>query len=274
METHYALPDLSSVRILHITDPHLFATDSGELLGVNTTRSFQAVLNEIMQQDTAYDLVIAGGDLVQDQNREGYHRFARLVKPLKKPLFWVPGNHDLQPQMGNALAMYAQIQPHKHILAGTKWQIILLDSQLAGIPKGELSPTQLDFLAQKLAAHPERFSLIVLHHNILPTYSAWLDQHSLSNSRALAEVLNAFSNVKAILHGHIHQEVDNRWQGYRIFATPSTCIQFKPHCQHFTLDTLSPGWRELTLNPDGSLQTRIKRLKRNAFLPNFQALGY
>lgn len=274
MDAYYALPNLSPVRILHITDPHLFATESGELLGINTTRSFQAVLNEIIQQEAQYDLIIASGDLVQDQNREGYHRFAQLVKPLKKPLFWIPGNHDLVPQMHNSLAMYAQIQPHKHILAGKTWQIILLDSQLAGLPKGELSQTQLDFLAQKLAEYPDRFSLIVLHHNILPTYSEWLDQHSLSNSHALAEILTPFPNVKAILHGHIHQEVDNLWQGYRIFATPSTCIQFKPHCRKFTLDTQAPGWREMTLNPDGTLQTQIKRLKPRTFLPDFQALGY
>ena len=38
-------------------------------------------------------------------------------------------------------------------------------------------------------------------------------------------VLAQFNNVKGILYGHIHQEVDGYWQGYQTMATPATCIQ-------------------------------------------------
>lgn len=275
MDNSYTFPSSTPiVRILQITDPHLFASDDGELLGVNTTKSFQAVLNAIQESAFNYDFILATGDLVQDHNREAYHRFAKMVKPLAKPIFWVEGNHDLQPQMSNALSLYAQIQPAKHILAGDYWQIILLDSHLEGLPRGELSHTQLEFLRNKLTAYPDRYSLIVLHHNILPTNSAWLDQHSLINADALAEVLKPFPKAKAILHGHIHQAVDKLWNGCRVLATPSTCIQFKPNCNNFTLDRLPQGWRELHLNLDGSIDTQVKRLNCNDFLPDFKSLGY
>lgn len=262
------------VRLIQITDPHLFATEEGELLGVNTSKSFQAVLNAISESSFDYDFVLATGDLVQDHNREAYHHFAQMVKPLKKPLFWLEGNHDIQPQMSQALAIYDQIQPQKHILAGKYWQIILLDSHLVDSPAGELNQVQLNFLASTLEKYPERYTLIALHHNILPTHSAWLDQHCLRNSEDLADVLFPFKQVKALLHGHIHQEVDSLWKGYRLFATPSTCIQFKPNCQYFTLDYLPQGWRELTLLANGQIKTQVKRLHSNAFLPNFYATGY
>ncbi len=275
MDDSYTFPLTSPiVRILQITDPHLFASDDGELLGVNTTQSFQAVLNAIEQDLFDYDFILATGDLVQDHNREAYHRFAKMVKPLAKPIFWVEGNHDLQPQMSNALSLYAQMQPEKHILAGDFWQVILLDSHVEGVPGGALSTSQLDFLKAKLETYPERYSLIVLHHNILPTNSAWLDQHSLANVDQLAEILKPYPRAKAILHGHIHQEVDKLWKGYRVLATPSTCIQFKPNCNNFTLDPVPQGWREICLNLDGSIDTRVKRLDCNDFLPNFNALGY
>ncbi|MGX2957149.1 3',5'-cyclic-AMP phosphodiesterase [Ursidibacter arcticus] len=276
MKDAYQFPDLASiVRIVQITDPHLFASDDGRLLGVPTIQSFQAVLDAIQQEPFDYDFILATGDLVQDHNREGYHRFAQMVKPLKKPLFWLEGNHDLQPQMNNALALYAQIQPHKQILAGEKWQILMLDSHIEGIPKGALSEMQLTWLAEKLAEYPERYVLIALHHNILPTHSAWLDQHSLANPDQLANVLAPFRhNIKGILHGHIHQEVDGEWLGYRILATPSTCIQFKPNCDQFTLDRLPQGWRELSLLPDGTVHTQVKRLSHNTFLPDFNGWGY
>lgn len=275
MEEAYTLtPETSTVRILHITDPHLFASDGGQLLGINTTQSFQAVLDAIGQTDFNYDIVLATGDLVQDHNREAYHRFAQMVKPLQKPIFWVEGNHDIQPQMRNALAMYSQIQPAKQILAGEKWQLILLDTQVYGVPRGALSYAQLTFLYSALSAHPDRYALIVFHHNVLPTNSAWLDQHSLSNTHELAKVLTRFKHVKAVLHGHIHQEVDRMWYDYRILATPSTCIQFKPNHNEFTLDDVPPGWRELLLLPDGSIETAVKRLDCHDFLPNFKAKGY
>lgn len=262
------------VRLLQITDPHLFSDEKTDLLGINTTDSFQAVIEEICDSSFDYDLILATGDLVQDHNREAYHHFAQMVKPLKKPLFWIEGNHDIQPQMTHSLAIYEQIQPYKHILAGKFWQIILLDSHLENIPAGELSPTQLEFLQRSLQSNPDRYTLIVLHHNILPTNSAWLDQHSLHNSEELAEILFPFKQVKALLHGHIHQEVDAIWKGYRVFATPSTCIQFKPNCDTFTLDNQPQGWRELTLLPNGQIETQVKRLKTAHFLPNFHSNGY
>ncbi|MDI5829785.1 hypothetical protein MJN51_39885, partial [Salmonella enterica subsp. enterica serovar Kentucky] len=42
--------------------------------------------------------------------------------------------------------------------------------------------------------------------------------------------------VKYLLCGHIHQELDLDWNGRRLLASPSTCVQFKPHCANFTLD--------------------------------------
>ncbi|QGM81518.1 3',5'-cyclic-AMP phosphodiesterase [Otariodibacter oris] len=275
MKGAYELPSASPiVRILQITDPHLFATPDGQLLGVPTVKSFQAVLDAIQKEAFDYEIILATGDLVQDHNREAYHRFGQMVKQLKKPLFWIEGNHDLQPQMSNALGIYAQIQPHRHILLSNNWQVVLLDSHVFGKPGGKLSKSQLAWLAETLKNNAERYTLVVLHHNILPTNSAWLDQHSLSNPEQLADVLSDFPNVKAILHGHIHQEVDKKWMDYRVLATPSTCIQFKPNCDKFTLDIKSPGWRELNLMPNGVIKTVVKRLEDACFLPNFSATGY
>ncbi|MBN9931387.1 3',5'-cyclic-AMP phosphodiesterase, partial [Pantoea agglomerans] len=42
-----------------------------------------------------------------------------------------------------------------------------------------------------------------------------------------------------------------------VLATPSTCVQFKPHCTSFTIDTVAPGWRWFTLYPDGGLETSM-----------------
>lgn len=261
-------------RIVQITDPHLFQDTNGELLGVNTQASFSQVLSEIQQQQYDYDLVLATGDLVQDNSDEGYLRFRQEVKTLNnKMVFWIPGNHDFQPKMFEILKEET-VSAKKHILLGDKWQILLLDSQVQGVPHGQLEAEELDWLKLKLQEYPERYSLVVLHHHLLSTGSAWLDQHNLRNANELAEVLAPFKHVKALLYGHIHQQVDSEWLGYQVMATPSTCIQFKADSNTFALDIVQPGWREIDLHADGHIETRVKRIQQASFLPNMQVEGY
>ena len=261
-------------RIIQITDPHLFKDTNGELLGINTQASFSQVLSEIQQQQYDYDLVLATGDLVQDNSDEGYLRFRQEVKALNnKMVFWIPGNHDFQPKMFEILKEDS-VSAKKHILLGDKWQILLLDSQVQGVPHGQLEAEELDWLKLKLQEYPERYSLVVLHHHLLSTGSAWLDQHNLRNANELAEVLAPFKNVKALLYGHIHQQVDSEWLGYQVMATPSTCIQFKADSNTFALDVAQPGWREIDLYADGHIETRVKRIQQASFLPNMQVEGY
>ncbi|MCW9709936.1 3',5'-cyclic-AMP phosphodiesterase [Avibacterium sp. 21-586] len=263
------------VRLIQITDPHLFNDENGELLGINTQASFNQVLEEIKQSEFNYELVLATGDLVQDSSNEGYLRFCQSISKLGKSVFWIPGNHDYQPKMFEILNdNNGQISPAKHILFGKYWQIIMLDSQVYGVPHGKLESAQLAFLDQKLKNYPQRHSLIVLHHHILSTNCAWLDQHNLRNALEFANVLSGFNNVKGILYGHIHQSMDALWQGYKVMATPSTCIQFKPDNNSFSLDCAQPGWRELELYPDGDIQTRVRRIKQKTFLPNMLSEGY
>ena len=261
-------------RIVQITDPHLFQDTNGELLGINTQASFSQVLSEIQQQQYDYDLVLATGDLVQDNSDEGYLRFRQEVKALNnKMVFWIPGNHDFQPKMFEILKEDS-VSAKKHILLGDKWQILLLDSQVQGVPHGQLEAEELDWLKLKLQEYPERYSLVVLHHHLLSTGSAWLDQHNLRNANELAEVLAPFKHVKALLYGHIHQQVDSEWLGYQVMATPSTCIQFKADSNTFALDVAQPGWREIDLHADGHIGTRVKRIQQASFLPNMQVEGY
>lgn len=263
------------IRLVQVTDTHLFKDINGELLGINTQASFNQVLSEIKQSNFNYDLVIATGDLVQDSSDEGYFHFCESVKQLGKMVFWIPGNHDFQPKMFDILNREQEnICSKKHILLGKHWQILMLDSQVYGVSYGQLGQYQMDWLLAKLKEYPERYSLVVLHHHILSTNSVWLDQHNLRNSYDLAYALSPFNNVKGILYGHIHQEVEGEWNGYKVMATPSTCIQFKPDSNNFALDILQPGWREISLHSDGRIVSQVKRIQNATFLPNMLSEGY
>lgn len=275
MESLFQLPLArgSKVRVLQITDTHLFASADETLLGINTQKSFQAVLDAIIGQGSDYDLIVATGDLAQDHSLSAYDRFATGIATLPAPCVWLPGNHDFQPAMVDAMAA-ADILPSKQVLLGDDWFLILLDSQVLGVPYGELSEYQLNWLDRALNQYPDRHALILLHHHPLPSGCTWLDQHSLRNGHVLAEVLNKHPLAKTLICGHIHQELDLDWHGRRLLASPSTCVQFKPHCTNFTIDQLAPGWRYLDLYSDGSVETTVCRLEGNTFRPDMNSDGY
>ncbi|WP_340620885.1 3',5'-cyclic-AMP phosphodiesterase [Xenorhabdus siamensis] len=267
----------ATARILQITDMHLFANKGDSLLGVNTYRSYHAVLDAILEQNLDIDLVVATGDLVQDQTTGAYQHFVEGVARLPAPCVWLPGNHDYQPAMVDVLTA-AELPLSKQIFIGQHWQLIMLDSQVQGVPHGELTDYQLEWMTKCLDEHSDRYAMVMLHHHPVPSGCTWLDQHCLRNAPALAEFLKDKPQVKTILCGHIHQELDDMWNGIRVMATPSTCVQFKPHCTNFMLDTVAPGWRYLELSVTGEgeakLQTQLHRLKSNEFCPDLDSDGY
>lgn len=147
------------VRILQITDTHLFAEKHETLLGINTWDSYQAVLSAIHASQRPCDLIVATGDLAQDHSSAAYQHFAEGIASFAAPCVWLPGNHDFQPAMYSTL-QEAGISPAKRVFLGDRWQILLLDSQVFGVPHGELSDFQLEWLEHKLAEAPERYTLL------------------------------------------------------------------------------------------------------------------
>lgn len=271
--SHTSKLDESSIKLVQLTDTHLFAPSNGSLLSINTEDSFRAVVDGIVNQGYEYEAILATGDISQDHSAESYQKFEAGIQPLEKPCYWLPGNHDYKPNMGSVIPS-AQIQCVEHVLLGEHWQMILLDSQVVGVPHGRLSDQQLDLLEQKLAEHPQKHTLVLLHHHPLLVGSAWLDQHCLKDADQFWDVVSQHNNVRGVLCGHVHQDMNREHLGVQVMATPSTCVQFKPNSDDFALDTLSPGWRELELKPNGEIATEVRRLERGAFAPDFNAEGY
>ncbi|KGK19019.1 3',5'-cyclic-AMP phosphodiesterase [Vibrio navarrensis] len=265
--------DTSSIKLLQITDTHLFATDEGSLLSVKTLQSFQAVVEQVIQRQVAFDYVLATGDISQDHSAHSYQHFAKGIAPLQKPCFWLPGNHDYKPNMSSVLPSL-QITAPEYVALSEHWQMVLLDSQVVGVPHGRLSDSQLALLEEKLASNPSKHTLILLHHHPLLVGSAWLDQHTLKDAEVFWEIVYRYPNVKGIVCGHVHQDMNRMHHGIRVMATPSTCVQFKPNSDDFALDNVSPGWRELQLHADGEITTQVQRLSAGSFLPDFTSSGY
>jgi Icc protein len=261
------------IRVLQITDSHLCARPGGCLLGMDTDHSLRAVLSQIRRDGHSPHLLLATGDLADDGSPAAYQRLFAYLGGLSTPQFWLPGNHDDRDAMV-ALPAAASLMPAE-IRIG-RWQIVLLDSQVPGEIGGELGAGQLALLeaALQAAAAEGLHSLICLHHQPVPIGCRWLDEQRVRDGADLFEVLARYPAAKAVLWGHIHQEVDRRQDHLRLLASPSTCIQFAPGSEDFQADDLPPGYRWLHLHADGRLETGVSRVRGVKFEFNLHQRGY
>ncbi|MGH8257271.1 MAG: 3',5'-cyclic-AMP phosphodiesterase [Steroidobacteraceae bacterium] len=243
----------ADVRLLLISDPHLFASPDGRLRGVHTLSSLQQVLAHAAADRRRTDAVLCNGDIVNEEPA-GYAHFARVLGALGKPVYCVPGNHDDPARLRAALAQ-PPFQVGGHVDLGA-WRIILVDSCVPGSAGGRISAAELDALRRALEGC-ERHVMVCVHHQPIGMASRWLDAVGIENADEFFELLDAHPQVRAICWGHVHQSLDTRRRGVRLLATPSTCVQFLPQSDKFALDRRPPAYRRLTLHADGSLDTEI-----------------
>lgn len=245
-------------HIVQLSDPHLFGDRHGQLLGLETAASFQGVLQRIKDMDPLPDLFLLTGDLAQDHSAAAYRYLWQCLSPFQRPIYWIPGNHDDLGAMGLELTQ-PPFNPLKSFTVGG-WRILLLNSQVTGSVYGQLSPATLDQLAQDLDAATDQPTLLALHHPPFKVGAQWLDGSRLRNPEDLFALLDQHPQVKLVIFGHIHQAFDRQRQDVSYLGTPSTCIQFRPQSNDFSLDTCDPGFRQLWLFADGRFETEVIRV--------------
>ena len=254
-------PVTRPLRLVQITDTHLFRDQAEDLRGVATLPALRAVLRHAADAIAGADALLVTGDVVQD-DAGGYAHFRDAFSALGKPVLCIPGNHDDVPAMRRALAS-APFVMDPHVDIGG-WRIVLLDSVKPGEASGALSDAALAALSRSLASSGDRHVLVCLHHHPVVMQSRWLDTVGLDNPDDLFRILDAHTNVRALTWGHVHQAWEGERRGVRLLATPSTCTQFLPEADDFAVDTRPPAYRILELAAGGSIETGVVWLDRFA----------
>ena len=257
--------------VVQLTDSHLFAQLDGSLMGVKTQKSLEHVINLVQVEQKQIDLLLCTGDISQDGSLISYQRFADMAGTLKAPMRWLAGNHDERLALQQVCAQTDRLQPVYDLDA---WRIIVLDSSVPHQVYGSLAQDQLDILEQALCTATERHVLIALHHHPLAINSQWMDKIGLHNPEQLLSIINRYNSIKAVVWGHVHQEVDQDKDGVRWLATPSTCIQFTERSDDFAVSDEAPGYRWLRLYDDGSIETGVSRAEDFALKIDRDGAGY
>lgn len=264
--------DDKPLRIVQISDMHLYADSKKELLGVNTEASFKQVIDLIRKNSQLPDAIILTGDLSQDYSPESYIKLTAMVKDIDCPVYYIPGNHD-------DIDVMAKILPRDNVTFAKNvifnhWQFILLDSHQHAKVEGLLSADELNYMEECLKKHPNHHALVFFHHHPVSVGCHWIDNLGLQNAKEFWEIASNHSNFSAVLFGHVHQEYQGTHKNIKYFSAPSTCIQFKPNSYDFELDNIPQGYRWMELYLDGAIKTGIKRLAKYVGTFEKNAKGY
>lgn len=250
--------DTDCVRVVQITDPHIFASHKRTFKGLDTALSLERVMDRIKAAADKPDLILATGDLVHDPEPEAYETLRRILQEAGIPVFCLPGNHD-QPSLMIEKLNNGLISTSRYVQCGD-WEFILLDSVRAGAEGGYLAQAELAFLRSRLQQSTAGNFMVCLHHQPLAIGSPWMDKMKVSNGDDFLALVDEFPAIRCILWGHIHQEYSGRLGQVQLLGSPSTCIQFRPGTLEFEQDILPPGYRKIRCFNDGSLDSSVEWL--------------
>lgn len=252
---------MSVIKLTQITDLHLGPTADFICRNLNTYKCLQAVIAAIKRDGRDSDRLLITGDIASDAQPQAYQLLDQLLFSKRKQSLWLPGNHDSLDLMQKHLKNY----PFTPIFEVDNWAVLMLNSSMVDQPRGVISKLEMQRLEQYLTDMADKNILVALHHSVVEVGSHWVDQHRIANHQQLYQLLAAHGKVRAVINGHIHQQFETDWGGIKVYSSPSTCFQFKPKADEFTMGDEPPAYRWIDLHNDGRVETGVK------FLPSICA---
>jgi 3',5'-cyclic AMP phosphodiesterase CpdA len=225
------LPVNRALRILHLSDSHLFGDGTLHYDQVDTLAALQRVLDRAGVLERA-DVVVLSGDLSNDGSAESYRRLREQVEPWASArggvVVYAMGNHDLRAGFEEVLGARVGVTTVRG------FRIVCLDSSVPGAGFGELQPAQLDWVREVLRKPAPGGTVLVVHHPPVPAATALLAALELKNPEQLLEVCRD-TDVRLILCGHYHHPMSTEFGGIPVVVAPGIAN---------TSDALAPAGTE------------------------------
>ncbi len=244
------------IEIVFITDSHLVYNE--EFLGINTFKSFEAVIEEVVVKHANSDFYIFGGDLIEDQKKESFDFFEEKINksPFVGKSLFARGNHDINDLFFDRLIKNQSLNTDLK-----SWKLININTYSLGNIYGEVDYDEIDFLKTISEENKNKNIMIYMHHNLFPTKSPWLDKYITQNYTQISKEISSLTNIKLVVSGHIHQEAVNMIDDTIFISCPSTSFHFVPSKPKYTLDNQNPAYTVFTLFSDGTFDWKHKRVE-------------
>ncbi|MFO0427653.1 MAG: metallophosphoesterase [Planctomyces sp.] len=258
------------VRILQITDLHVFADPEAQLKGIPTRKTLQDVVQYIVEKQFEFDFLVITGDHTHDELPQSYQAVRSILAPWHSRLFQVPGNHDDRAVLRDVFAdrMNADSCEEKINFAfdAGKWLCLGLDTHLPGEVAGQIDESQITWIRKQIAGSPEASVVLFMHHPPVVLNSIWMDRIGLNGRELLTDLIRNEPRIRLVCCGHVHHESTRTVTQSVVVTTPSTGIQFVPEGDTATFERAAPGFRLIELRDD-NFMTRVFRLPEARWTP-------
>lgn len=217
--------------IAQISDCHVTAPGGLMADRVDPSPGLQLAVELINTFTPAIDLVLGTGDLANDGRPEEYDQLQSILADLRPPFLPVPGNHDDRTELRrrfDGLPPGGPGDPIDHVVDLGACRLVCLDTTIAGRHDGVLTPDQLAWLDDAVAASPDRPTIVVQHHPPVRSGIPQMDDRyglDPASAAAEAEVLARHDHVAAVIGGHYHRGLQRRFANTIAVACPSTAAQ-------------------------------------------------
>ncbi|SDS82698.1 3',5'-cyclic AMP phosphodiesterase CpdA [Pseudarthrobacter equi] len=213
--------------LLHLSDPHLLG-GSEPLYGVvDSEARLTQLFEEVKASGARPEAVIFTGDLADKGEPGAYTKLRAIVDPACKELgaevIWAMGNHDNRANFREGLLD----QPgddapvdNSYFINGLR--VITMDTTVPGYHHGELSGSQLEWLARELETPAPDGTILALHHPPVPSVLDLSVLVELRDQGSLAAVVRN-SDVRTILAGHLHYSTTATFAGIPVSVASASC---------------------------------------------------
>jgi Icc protein len=253
------------LSILQISDLHLLGTQDAVFRGIQPAKTLFSVVRYVLVNYVGkdgltlpFDIAILTGDVSEDQSLNSYLLADQMLRPLDLPKLWSAGNHDNWQTMQKA-SQKARIKAFKTIDKNGVL-LILLNSSVPQQDYGMLEESELQYLNETLAKNPQKTTIIAFHHHPMPINVEWMDKFILQNAEDFFNVIDKYPQVKAVLFGHIHSEVEIERKGVKYWSCPATSVQFKLQSPHFEIDNIPVGFSIIRVDEKGEIHREVIRV--------------
>ena len=214
------------VKVIQISDTHLFTDDESTIFGVKSNIKFKEVISKIINEDNDVEVIILTGDLSQDESAGSYNLVTDQLSGFNIPIYWIPGNHDDLVRMEEVF-QGAKNFTRKSYLSLHDWHFIFLNTKIEGRGDGYLSHIELNLLRNELVASPIYKKIaIVMHHHPAPVGTPLIDHFILKNTQEFWDII-AETRTELIICGHVHGDYGFKYNNIMIESSPATCLQWE-----------------------------------------------
>ncbi len=230
---------MTPFKFAFFTDTHLYPNATQNYAGgLQQQKNSVALYEKLIEQLNVFEpeFVIHGGDIVSggnsfDMSAEEYeaalHTVQVLGERLKMPCYYIPGNHDLDPETGSKASYLERFGINgmgSTCFVKENIRFILLDSQ--EVPKdlthGYVSTNQLAWVEREMKKAADYGEEIIFFSHQLPFPSVEFQGvgSRIANSAEIIEVVAPFEKqILGFFCGHLHLNRVFREQGMLCIVT-------------------------------------------------------